>query len=293
MSCGNYWSMIGHLPPFTCSLRVFEMGPMFLSLLSRMSSRRQSVRTPKGIPTAIRSRFTPRSCSTGWFQGTWPKSASPASNGSTNRYCGLIANRSFFNGNSVAVRRFFAEIVSLIYRAEDEEPGDVSEERKNMARLGHDLLDSWRAPPGSTEDGYVNAQELREWVDHARRLVAAGGRGAIGDEVIGRVLSGSPRGQDDTWPVEAIRDVIENVVSKDLEHGFEVGTFNGRGVVTKNPAEGGEQERQLTKRYEKHAEAVRDRWPRTTAMLRRIAETYRAEARREDDRSELMGNLDV
>ena len=188
---------------------------------------------------------------------------------------------------------FFAEIVSLIYRAEDEEPGDVSEERKNMARLGHDLLDSWRAPPGSTEDGYVNAQELREWVDHARRLVAAGGRGAIGDEVIGRVLSGSPRGQDDTWPVEAIRDVIENVVSKDLEHGFEVGTFNGRGVVTKNPAEGGEQERQLTKRYEKHAEAVRDRWPRTTAMLRRIAETYRAEARREDDRSELMGNLDV
>ena len=186
---------------------------------------------------------------------------------------------------------FFAEIVSLIYRAEGEEPGDVSEEQKNKARLGHDLLDSWRTPPGSKEDDYVDAQELREWVDHARRLVAEGGRGAIGDEVIGRVLSGSPSGQDGAWPVEAIRDIIENIASTDLEHGFEIGTCNSRGVVTKNPAEGGEQERQLTKRYEKHAEAVRDRWPRTAAMLRRIAETYRAEARREDDRSELMGNL--
>ena len=188
---------------------------------------------------------------------------------------------------------FFAEIVSLVYRAEGKEPGDVSEEQKNKARLGYDLLESWRTPPGSTEDGYVNAQELREWVDHARRLVAEGGRGTIGDEVIGRVLSGSPKGQDGAWPVEAIRDVIENIASKDLEHGFELGTFNSRGVVTKNPAEGGEQERQLTKRYEKHAKAVRDRWPRTAAMLRRIAKTYRAEARREDDRSELMGNLDV
>ena len=187
---------------------------------------------------------------------------------------------------------FFAEIVALIYRAKGEEPGDVSEEQNNMARLGHDLLDSWHTPPGLTEDGYVNAQELREWVDRARRLVAEGGRGAIGDDVIGRVLSGSPSGQDGAWPVEAIRDVIENVRSRDLESGFEVGTFNSRGVVTKNPAEGGEQERQLTKRYEKHAKAVRDRWPRTAAMLRRIAERYRAEARREDDQSELMGHLD-
>ncbi len=187
---------------------------------------------------------------------------------------------------------FFAEIVSLVYRAEGEEPGDVSEEQKNKARLGYDLLESWRTPPGSTEDGYVNAQELREWFDHARCLVAESGRGRIGDEVIGRVLSGSPKGQDGAWPVEAIRDVIENIASKDLEHGFEVGTLNSRDVVIKNPAEGGEQERQLTKRYKKHAKAVRDRWPRTAAMLRRIAETYRAEARREDDQSELMGNLD-
>ena len=162
--------------------------------------------------------------------------------------------------------------MALIYRAKGEEPGDVSEEQKNMARLGHDLLDSWHTPPGLTEDGYVNAQELREWVDRARRLVAEGGRGAIGDDVIGRVLSGSPSGQDGAWPVEAIRDVIENVRSRDLESGFVIGTFNSRGVVTKNPAEGGEQERQLTKRYEKHAKAVRDRWPRTAAMLRKIAE---------------------
>ena len=187
---------------------------------------------------------------------------------------------------------FFAEILSLVYRTEGEEPGDVSEEKETKSRLGHDLLDSWHTPPGSTEDGYVNAQELREWVDQARSLVAESGRGPIGDVVIGKVLSGSPRAPDGSWPVESIRDVIENVASNDLESGFEVGTFNSERVVIKNPAEGGEHERQLAKRYEKDAKAVRDRWPRTAAMLRRLAEMYRVQARREDDRSELLGSLD-
>jgi len=43
--------------------------------------------------------------------------------------------------------------------------------------------------------------------------------------------------------------------------------------------------------YEKYAEIVQGRWPRTAAVLRSIAETYRIQARREDDQSELMGRL--
>jgi hypothetical protein len=93
------------------------------------------------------------------------------------------------------------------------------------------------------------------------------------------------------WPHPAVCDVIEDAASDDLESGFRVGLYNTRGGTWRDPSEGGNQERDLAARYEKFAVAASDRWPRTAAMLRRIAEQYRAEARREDQESELEQDL--
>ena len=82
------------------------------------------------------------------------------------------------------------------------------------------------------------------------------------------MLSASPAGTDGVWLAEPVRELIEDLRSADLELGFEIGAYNSRGVVTKNLAEGGEQERQLTKRFEKTAEPLSSRWPRSPAMLR-------------------------
>ncbi len=186
---------------------------------------------------------------------------------------------------------FFAQIVALVFHAEGEEPREVSEEEQVRARHGYELLDSWRSVPGTADDGTISADTLRDWVQRARAVIAASGREAIGDEKIGRVLSGSPTGLDGAWPHPAVRDVIENVSSTALERGFEVGLYNSRGVVTKHPFEGGVQERQLADRYADFAAAVGDRWPRTAVMLRRIADGYRAEALREDQEAELREDL--
>jgi hypothetical protein len=73
-----------------------------------------------------------------------------------------------------------------------------------------------------------------------------------------------------------------------LERGLEVGMYNSRGMVTKDhPFEGGRQERQLVERYAGFAATLSDRWPRTAAMLRRLAAGYRLEALCEDQRAEL------
>jgi hypothetical protein len=48
---------------------------------------------------------------------------------------------------------------------------------------------------------------------------------------------------------------------------------------------GGTHEWELAKRYEAHAEAVRD-WPRTRRLFKQIAESYAAEARRHDSAAE-------
>lgn len=188
---------------------------------------------------------------------------------------------------------FFAEVLSVAFRAEGEEPRELSEEDQARARHGFDLLDSWRTVPGSREDGTIDADALKDWVRRAREAAQTSGRGAAGDRVIGRILSYSPAGLDGAWPHEAVRGVIEDVASKELEREFENGVYNRRGVVTKSLTEGGTQERKLAERYSGFAAAIRDRWPRTAAMLRRIADRYCVEAEREDQRVELEADLDL
>jgi hypothetical protein len=182
--------------------------------------------------------------------------------------------------------RFFAELVSLAFKAEGEEPRQLSEQEQLRAHHAHDLLDSWRVVPGANGQ-QVDGAELMDWVRRAREAMAATGRGPIGDEQIGQLLSGAPAVEGGTWPHPAVCDVIENAASADLERGIEVGVYNSRGTVTKHPFEGGRQERQLAERYAGFATPLSDRWPRTAALLRRLADGYRAEAQREDERAEL------
>jgi hypothetical protein len=186
---------------------------------------------------------------------------------------------------------FFAEMVALVYRAEGEESREVSEEGQLRTQRAYELLRNWRTPPGTADDGTINADTLRNWIRQAREVMGESGRSVIGDQTIGQVLSGSPHGDDGAWPHPAVRDLIEEVASIELERGLEVGLYNSRGVITRDLREGGAQEHSLAERYTGYAATVSDRWPRTAAMLRRIADTYRADARREDLEAELREDL--
>jgi len=48
---------------------------------------------------------------------------------------------------------------------------------------------------------------------------------------------------------------------------------------------------QLSEKYKGYADVLNDEWPRTAAVLRRIAEVYASEARREDVEAELREDL--
>jgi addiction module HigA family antidote len=182
---------------------------------------------------------------------------------------------------------FFAEIISLVFKAEDEEQRELSEEEQTRARFAYELLDSWQSVPGLKEDGSVDPDALRTWVDKAREATHAAGRGTVADVRIGQVLASSPKGSDDAWPDVAVRDLIDDLGEEDIESGFEIGVYNSRGVFSRSLTEGGEQERQLAERYKGYADVLNDQWPRTAAMLRRIADVYVSEARREDVEAEL------
>lgn len=170
---------------------------------------------------------------------------------------------------------FFVELVSAAFRAESDPHDDEKEfsaDDRERASRAYELLHSWRGVP----------PKLSEWVVDARRLLRETQRLSIGDEQIGQILSGASSDPDGTWPPRVVRDVIEEIRSDDLDNGIIVGKYNLRGVTSRAIGEGGRQERAIADRYEGLATAVGDSAPRTARMLRKMANSYRAEAAHED-----------
>jgi hypothetical protein len=188
--------------------------------------------------------------------------------------------------------RFFAEIVSLVFRAKGDEPRDLTAEEETKAKHGFELLRSWRTLPGTIEGGDIDFGGLMEWIQAAREHLTGMRLIEMGDEMIGQVLSGSPSGSDDAWPHPAVCDLIERVASGELERGFELGIYNSRGITSRGATEGGIQERQLQDRFSKLATAIGDRWPRAAAILRRVAASYGRESHAEDQEANLQEDLD-
>lgn len=150
------------------------------------------------------------------------------------------------------------------------------------------LLHGWDGPlPGTTTTGTTpTTEEVQAWVDRVRTLLTEANRSQIVSTVIGEALAAPVVDDDGIWPCEAVRNVIENEQSDDLETGLCIKRLNQRGVHGRSIYAGGQQERDLAAKYGEHANKVRNRWPRTGAMLETLARSYNADARREDDSAE-------
>jgi hypothetical protein len=186
---------------------------------------------------------------------------------------------------------FFVDVVTLVFRGEGEEPRRLTDDERERAERSYNLVDSWRAIPGTRDDGTIDPAALRKWINDARARLAAAERTVVGDRIIGQVLSRSPADPDGTWPSQPVRNVMDELENAHIEKGFVIGVLNSRGVTTRAPDAGGRQERQLAERYDGLASAVADRWPRTASVLRRIADNYRAEAKHEDVETALEEDL--
>jgi hypothetical protein len=176
--------------------------------------------------------------------------------------------------------KFFADLVAHAFNSELEEsdtstPSDASEsEKRNRRLLAWKVLESWHTLPGSRPDGTIDAVELSNWVREARSLCSAQHRAAVGDDRIGKVLSYAPQDTDGIWPHKSVRELLEEIDSRNLESGMHSGRFNQRGVTRRAPLEGGRQEREIAKEYRNWAKAVVAKWPNTARLLNSLAQTY-------------------
>ncbi len=185
--------------------------------------------------------------------------------------------------------QFFAQLIGVIFRStnERESDSDSPEERQRMASHGYRLLMNWNRVPGRQADGSIDEEQLLRWLESARSLCRDSGHLEVADSKIGEMLASWPKPEveGEIWPCEEICDAIEEVASDDLDHGFQIGTLNSRGVVGRSPLIGGEPERQEAAKYRRWAEFCDVDWPRTAASLRRVADSYDLDAQREDARA--------
>jgi len=183
---------------------------------------------------------------------------------------------------------FFVQIISAVYRAQSasEDDAEPSEDAQRIAGNGYRLLSTWKDVPGDEGDGKVDTKALYNWVETTQEKLAAADRLRSGELHIGRVLASAPADPDGQWPCKAVRDLLEKFQSERVEEGLETQVFNSRGVTTRAPEAGGDQERELAAKYLGWAKAFRDSWPRAAAVLRHIASTYEHQAKRFDAEAE-------
>lgn len=177
------------------------------------------------------------------------------------------------------------QLVALIYIPEGESREgrpEPSEAERAAATQAWRILQKWKPFAGTPPQAMPPSRELAAIVERVRKLAAERRHAGIVDDHLGKALASSPTGTDGVWPHESVREVLERYSSEALADGFVVGKRNLRGITSRAPGDGGEQERQLAAQYETWQRALAVSNPRTSALLGRLAEEYRAQAAWED-----------
>ncbi len=185
--------------------------------------------------------------------------------------------------HTLVVKRpqLFMDAICTAFRPANGEAEAPAKGAEKLAVAAYELLTGIHILPGQTDDG-VDEQALLDWCTKVRRLAIEVDRVKITDQRIGAIFAHSPASKNDNaWPHEAVRSVIEKLRSDELERGVAIERFNMRGAYWKAIGEGGDQERALARQSREWADVVPEH-PRTAAMLMRIADSWLCEAERAD-----------
>lgn len=195
----------------------------------------------------------------------------------------------------------FASLVALRYTAEpptrrgapsdevelspvapEPEPGDI-DRRQRRAKAAYMILSGWDGIPGADLAAADREKELLSWALAALQRTAEQGRKTMGEQEVARVLARAPGAlEDGVWPSRAARELLESGRHSAFEDGLFTAKINLRGGTSRAIGEGGEQERALATGFRTDARKLRIQWPRTSALLDKLAERYDREGETED-----------
>ena len=84
------------------------------------------------------------------------------------------------------------------------------------------------------------------------------------------------------------RELLEELQNERIERNLAARLYNRRGLTTRDPEEGGKEERALADQYRAQASTFSDSWSQTAVELRTLASMYDTDAREEETRAERL-----
>lgn len=181
---------------------------------------------------------------------------------------------------------FFCELIRAVYRSdkEDKSAEPPTEQQQGVAKNAYRLLHEWKTPPGKQEDGTLDGNALKAWLDEVKTICAETGHLKIAMQEVGKVLFYSPPDPGGLWVHRSVAAALNAKDAGDMRRGYELQIFNSRGVHFVDPE--GKPERDLADHHRKRAEEVEMcGYYRLATTLKEVASSYDREAEQRRSRS--------
>ena len=178
----------------------------------------------------------------------------------------------------------YCEVIGLVYRsktveAENEEP---TEQQRDLARKGYQLLSEWSQPPGLSADGSFDPEFFKDWLAKTKEISAETGHKEVALNQFGHVLTKVPPDKEGLWIDEAVADALNKKDAQPMRAGFTNQVFNDRGV---HGFSAGREESELARLNREKADALDSKgFSRFATAMRELAEGYERDAEREASR---------
>ncbi len=180
---------------------------------------------------------------------------------------------------------FFVYLVVAAYKSEDHHAAPPTEEQRLVARRSYDVLESIEHLPHNAS-GEIDTVAFDKWVTDVRNKLTKLNRLRITNSLIGQIIARSTYSENEDWPEIRLAAYIEQVADDNLLRGFVTQVVNLRGVTSRSPTDGGQQERDLAARYKQLADRIRPHSVKLAVAFTKLYEEYLREAKQEDEEAQ-------
>lgn len=151
---------------------------------------------------------------------------------------------------------FYIEFIKLGYREDNSTKNhELSEKELNLAQNAWNILRNFKTVPGLNEDGYINEQELNEWVSTLLYLAKECNRLSTVHNYIGQILFYSPKDRDGFWIDKNVAKILNDFKNIDMLRGYYSECISSRGTYVIDRT--GIQESSLGNKWKERADKLR------------------------------------
>lgn len=182
-------------------------------------------------------------------------------------------------------------ILSQVYLPDEDElrEAEIKKVKDNpnhqeILKAGWEILDSFNLIPSQQEDGTLDSEILKKWVNGVRELAENNHRVKITDDYIGKLLAKYPINMKENkgFPVE-IYDLIEEIGTKEIKNAFSAQISNNLGFTSRGVFEGGNIERFRANYFNSLFEDTKITHPNVSYIFRALKDDYKSQAKWEDE----------